>query len=295
MPLNPKAVGTSSGPFERSWESKDCLLYAVGVGAGLDELAFTTENSHDVKQVVLPTFAVIIGMGGAAMASAGEIDFTRLVHGAQSIRLFKPIPTDGSIKTTDTLTSMQDKGEGKHAILETTATSIDAKTGDKLLETVTTIVLRGQGGFGGERGEAKEKPTPPDRAPDHEVTYQTRDDQALTYRLSGDRNPLHSDPWFAAARRVREADPARAVHLRLHRPGTAARAVRRRPRPLRRDGGPLLVAGVPGRGPHNARSGSTATRPPTRPPPHPTAASSSTTAASSTPEAKGNWSDLLTS
>jgi acyl dehydratase len=197
MPINPNAVGTTTDPYERSWESKDCLLYAVGVGAGLDELQFTTENSHDVTQQVLPTFAVIVGMGGAAMGSAGEIDFTRLVHGAQAIRLFKPLPTDGKILVTDQLTSIQDKGEGKHAILETTATSVDAKTGEKLMETVTTIVLRGQGGFGGERGEAKAKPTPPDRAPDHEVTYQVRDDQALTYRLSGDRNPLHSDPWFA--------------------------------------------------------------------------------------------------
>jgi acyl dehydratase len=197
MPINPNAVGNTTEPYERTWESKDCLLYAVGVGAGLDELQFTTENSHDITQQVLPTFAVIVGMGGGAMGAAGEIDFTRLVHGAQAIRLFKPLPTDGKIMVTDQLTSIQDKGEGKHAILETTATSVDAKSGEKLMETVTTIVLRGQGGFGGDRGEAKAKPTPPDRAPDHEVTYQTRPDQALTYRLSGDRNPLHSDPWFA--------------------------------------------------------------------------------------------------
>ncbi len=43
MPLNPDAVGSKSDPVEASWTSKDCLLYAVGIGAGVDELAFTTE------------------------------------------------------------------------------------------------------------------------------------------------------------------------------------------------------------------------------------------------------------
>jgi acyl dehydratase len=197
MGINPNAVGASSGPMERSWDSKDALLYALGVGAGLDELQFTTENSHDIEQRVLPTFAVIIGMGGASMGAAGEIDWGKLVHGSQSIRLFKPIPVEGTIVMTDRLSDIQDKGEGKHAILEVTAEGVDKATGDKLLETVTTAVIRGAGGFGGQRGEAKARPEFPDRKPDHEVTYQTREDQALIYRLSGDRNPLHSDPWFA--------------------------------------------------------------------------------------------------
>ena len=81
MPINPDAVGTVAPPVEVSWSSKDCLLYALGVGAGTGELAFTTENTAGVEQQVLPTFAVIVGMGGAAMASIGSFNFAMLVHG----------------------------------------------------------------------------------------------------------------------------------------------------------------------------------------------------------------------
>lgn len=197
MGINPNAIGASSAPFDRSWDSKDTLLYAVGVGAGTDELAFTTENSHDIEQKVLPTFAVIVGMGGAALGSVGEIDFGRLVHGAQAITLHGLIPTDGTVTVTDRVTDIQDKGEGKHAIIEITADALDKSSGQLLMSNVTTIVLRGQGGFGGQKGESSPKPAPPDRKPDVEISYPTREDQALTYRLSGDRNPLHSDPWFA--------------------------------------------------------------------------------------------------
>lgn len=202
MPINPNAIGVKSGPVERSWTSKDCLLYALGVGAGaVDptgfELEFTTENSHGITQRVLPTFAVIVGMGGGSLGAVGEIDWGKLVHGAQAITLYREIPVEGTILVTDTVTDIQDKGEGKHAIIEVTSEAVDKATGEKLFDTVFTAVIRGAGGFGGQRGEAKPKKTPPDRAPDKEITYQTRPDQALLYRLSGDRNPLHSDPWFA--------------------------------------------------------------------------------------------------
>ena len=65
MPINPEAVGATSDPERVSWDSKDALLYALGVGAGaLDptgfELEFTTENSADIDQRVLPTFPVIL-------------------------------------------------------------------------------------------------------------------------------------------------------------------------------------------------------------------------------------------
>src|SRR5687768_7679691 len=98
MPINPDAVGTKGEPSERSWTSTDALLYAVGVGAGTDELPFTTENSIGVEQQVLPTFAVIIGGGGVNMRAAGEIDWTKLVHGEQAIELAGPIPVNGKVR-----------------------------------------------------------------------------------------------------------------------------------------------------------------------------------------------------
>src|SRR4051812_33368580 len=98
MPLDPSAVGATSDPVERSWTSKDALLYAVGVGAGwpdpLDELQFTTENSHETEQQVLPTFGVIVGSGGSAMKAAGTYNPMFLVHGEQGIVLHRPLPVE---------------------------------------------------------------------------------------------------------------------------------------------------------------------------------------------------------
>src|SRR2546423_4622895 len=114
MPINPDAVGSTSEPHERSWTSKDALLYAVGVGAGfpepLEELPFTTENSKDVKQQVLPTFAVIIGAGGGAMRNVGSFNPVMLVHGEQGIKLPKPIPLQGKNKATGKTTGIFHKG-----------------------------------------------------------------------------------------------------------------------------------------------------------------------------------------
>ena len=197
MPINPDAVGAKSDPAERSWDSKDGLLYAVGVGAGTDELAFTTENSKDITQSVLPTFAVIIGGGGGgAFSKIGTFNPALLVHGEQGIQLESPIPVAGQVSTVSTITGIYDKGSG--AVIATEAESTDTSTGKVLFRTSSSIFLRGEGGFGGDRGPSGTGVEFPDRAPDEKITYSTRPDQALTYRLSGDRNPLHSDPSFAA-------------------------------------------------------------------------------------------------
>ena len=87
MPINPDAVGAVGTPSKRSWTSKDALLYAVGVGAGTDELHFTTENTKDTAQKVLPTFAVIIGGGGVPMDKVGSFNPALMVHGEQGIEL----------------------------------------------------------------------------------------------------------------------------------------------------------------------------------------------------------------
>jgi acyl dehydratase len=195
MPIDPNAVGTTSDPVERSWTSKDCLLYAVGVGAGTQELPFVTENSHGVDQQVLPTFAVIVGGGGGgAMRSVGDFDFSKLVHGEQSFTLHSPIPVEGRVRTVSKIVGIYDKGSG--AVIETEAESVDAETEEPRFSTRSAVFIRGEGGFGGDRGPSKRTELP-ERAPDHTVAYQTLPEQALIYRLSGDRNPLHSDPEFA--------------------------------------------------------------------------------------------------
>ena len=196
MPINPKAVGSVGTPTRRKWTSKDALLYAVGVGAGVSELAFTTENTKDVAQRVLPTFAVIIASGGMPMDKIGSFNPFLMVHGTQGIETLDEIPPDGEIETIGKVVGIWDKGNA--AVLEFEATSTNVATGKPLLKTRSSLFCRGEGGWGGDRGPS-EKIAFPTRKADHLVTYQTREDQALTYRLSGDRNPLHSDPSFAKA------------------------------------------------------------------------------------------------
>ncbi len=191
MPIDPNCAGKTGAPVERGWTSKDCLLYALGVGAGTDELAFSTEKD----QRVLPTFAVIVGGGGIPFAAIGKFNPAMLVHGEQAIEVFGPIPAEGSVRSTGRIANVWDKRSGAVVVME--SESVDAVTGEPRFKTRMAAFIRGEGGFGGERGPSGPRNEPPKRAADLEVRYETRPEQALIYRLSGDRNPLHSDPEFA--------------------------------------------------------------------------------------------------
>ena len=131
----------------------------------------------------------------ARSASIGTFNPAMLVHGEQAIELHQPIPAEGTIRTTSKITGIYDKG--KAAVVVTEAKSVDAKTGEPLLTTRMSAFIRGEGGWGGDRGPAgaqraaRARARPQRHLPDPP-------DQALIYRLSGDRNPLHSDPSFAA-------------------------------------------------------------------------------------------------
>jgi acyl dehydratase len=201
MPLNPEAVGAVGDVRTMSWTSKDALLYAVGIGAGQAELPFTTENTQNLQLVVFPTFAVVAGSGTAsagksAMAQVGSFNWAMLVHGSQAITLHRPIPVEAEVTVQDKLVAMYDKG--KAAVVVTEA-EVKLASGEPLWTTRSSVFIRGEGGWGGDRGPSGPQNEPPaDTAPDHEVTLQTSPDQAFVYRLSGDRNPLHTDPSFAA-------------------------------------------------------------------------------------------------
>jgi len=201
MPIDPSAVGAQTGPTEGYWTSKDCLLYALGVGAGTADLEFTTENSQGITQKVLPTFACVAAAperirstGANGFARVGSYDPTMMVHGEQGITLHRPLPTDAEFVSTGRIAGIYDKGSG--AVIASESTTVEKGTGDPLFTTRTALFVRGEGGFGGDRGPSAVK-LDVSRTPDHVVTYSTRVDQALLYRLSGDRNPLHSDPSFA--------------------------------------------------------------------------------------------------
>ncbi len=198
MSLDHTLVGVASEPQERSWTSTDALLYAVGVGAGLGdplrELEFTTENTEGRPQRVLPTYAVLIAQTMSARG-LGDFDRALLVHAEQGFELHQPLPVAGTARTVSTVTGIYDKGAGALVVSENVAE--DTATGAKLVTSTSSVYIKGEGGFGGDRGASGgwQRPT---RPADHTVTMPTRPEQALLYRLSGDRNPLHADPEFAA-------------------------------------------------------------------------------------------------
>jgi acyl dehydratase len=204
MPIDPSAVGARGEPRRCTWNSKDCLLYALGVGAGVadpvgSDLEFTTENTHGVTQRVLPTFVVVVGFnaigGRSAMGSIGSFDPRMLVHGEQGIELHREVPVEGEVEIVDEITGIYDKGRG--AVVATRSTATLVEDGQPLFDATASVFITGEGGWGGDRGPSGTRNQPPERDPDQSVTYQTRPDQALLYRLSGDRNPLHSDKQFS--------------------------------------------------------------------------------------------------
>jgi acyl dehydratase len=199
MPMNFDAIGADNGYGEAAWTHRDAILYALGVGAGQDdplqELQFTTENSIGVTQQVLPAFGVVLAMTYARRPDLGNFDMAKVLHGEQAFTVHRPLPVEGKARVAMKVTGIYDKG--KAALVENETTLTDAQTGELLLTARGGLFARGEGGFGGEKQPVREWPVP-QRAPDIERSAAVRPDQTLLYRLSGDRNPLHSDPVFAA-------------------------------------------------------------------------------------------------
>lgn len=187
-------VGMEFDPIPYEWNSKDTMLYALGVGCIPDEkeLDFVYENKGPK---VLPTFGVIPGMmamGG--MMGKIEMDLATLLHGEQSIIQHRPLPSDAKVTTVGRVSEIWDKGKAAVVGCEGIVSDKDGP----ICTTKATIFLRGQGGFGGERGPSSEDVNVvPDREPDHVYEDTTLIQQGAIYRLSGDRNPIHIDPAFA--------------------------------------------------------------------------------------------------
>lgn len=187
-----------------SYDEKDVMLYALGVGFGrdplnADELPFVYENAG-LK--VPPTFASVISRGEAPpenqrMPQKSSINFMMVVDGERRITLHKPLPPKCDVVADERMIDILDKGEGKGAVLIQERVVRDAATGDKLFTIVSSIFARGDGGFGGKPRGGPALHEIPERAPDLIHECDTRPDQAFLYALSGDRNPLHRDPKVA--------------------------------------------------------------------------------------------------
>ncbi|XP_064653288.1 peroxisomal multifunctional enzyme type 2-like [Lineus longissimus] len=202
--LNPELAKRSNLPSSTfSYTPRDSILYALGVGVSTtqpDHLKFLFELAEDF--CVLPTYGVIPCFASSTSLFNGsvpglEIDVAKVLHGEQYLEVFKPLPANCQVTTTPSVVDVLDKGSG--AAIVVNYDSVDEK-GEPLFRNQMVVFVVGAGRFGGQRSSDKIVPTqkPPTRAPDATVQEKTGLDQAALYRLSGDYNPLHIDPSFAA-------------------------------------------------------------------------------------------------
>ncbi len=192
------ALGTELPRYESSWTEDDVILYHLGIGAGVPavsprELAYT----YETQLKVLPSFAttlpfpVLMGLGDVPGL---DFNFALLLHGEQSVELAGPIPTSAKAVHQGRVAEIWDKGKGALVVLEVETRDVE---GSALFTNRYNVFLRGEGGFGGPPGPGPSHRRP-DRPADHVVESPTLEQQALLYRLSGDKNPLHIDPTIAA-------------------------------------------------------------------------------------------------
>jgi acyl dehydratase len=198
MPIDVDKVLAADLPeATTSWGPDNVILYHLGIGAGdpptdPNELSYTYEGNLKV----LPSFAVVpvfSAMAGMLAVDGFNVDFTKLLHGEQAIELHRPIPTSAEVTSKVRISDIFDKGKAALAIMEVTTSDADGP----LFTNRFSLFLRGEGGFGGDPGPKAENAVP-GRDPDFVIESPTLPQQALLYRLSGDKNPLHADPNFAA-------------------------------------------------------------------------------------------------
>jgi len=187
-------AGKTTDPIEFSYTWKDCVIYALGVGAKLpEELDYLFEMNGPK---VLPTFAVVPSFQSLLdIVRRLGAPPTAILHGEQKVIPRRPIPPSGTFRTTSTVTGIYDKG--KNAVVIVEAATTDQK-GEPVFDNVFSLFVRGAGGFGGDRGpEALSADPPVGQEPAFQVTERTTSEQAALYRLSGDLNPLHISPGVA--------------------------------------------------------------------------------------------------
>jgi acyl dehydratase len=198
MPIDPKqATGHEFPPAKSSYEQDDVILYHLGIGAGVPatdpkELEYTYEKNLKV----LPSFAVIptfSAMGGIIGVPGLKFNPALLLHGEQDVEIHRPIPVAAKLESGGKIAGVYDKGKAALAVVEV---ATKEEGGAPLFTNRFSLFLRGEGGFGGDRGPDIGNEAP-DRKPDVVAESKTLPQQALLYRLSGDKNPLHADPDFA--------------------------------------------------------------------------------------------------
>ncbi|MDA1369302.1 MAG: MaoC/PaaZ C-terminal domain-containing protein [Proteobacteria bacterium] len=185
--------------IRQTYNAKDCMLYALGVGMGIDPLdedclPFVYEDGLKVS----PSQSVVLAHPGFwAKEEDINLDWVKVLHAGQEIIWHKPLPVSATVEATTRITEIADKGEKVGALIVSDRVVRDVETGDDLCTLVTTILARGNGGFGEERRSAPKTDVVPSTEPDETCDLPTVPQQALIYRLSGDFNPLHASPAIA--------------------------------------------------------------------------------------------------
>ncbi len=199
MPIDvQKALGAKLPATTGAWNADQVILYHLGIGAGMNKPTDRKELEYTYERYlkVLPSFAVIPvfgALGGMNNIPGININLAMVLHGEQEISLHRPLPTSAAIQNEARVAGIYDKGKAALVVLEVATRE---QNGEPLFTNRFTIFARGEGGFGGDPGP-KAQHEVPNRAPDAVVESPTMPHQALIYRLSGDKNPLHCDPEFA--------------------------------------------------------------------------------------------------
>ncbi|MFP6578852.1 MAG: MaoC/PaaZ C-terminal domain-containing protein, partial [Myxococcota bacterium] len=192
-----KALGFELGESQYTYTADDVILYHLGVGAGVPATdANELEYTYEKNLKVLPSFGVIPtfgSMGGLGNVPGLDFNFAMLLHGEQALEIHRPIPPEATITNRGKVAEIWDKGKAALVVMQVDTTD---EKGEPLFTNRFSLFLRGEGGFGGESGP-KAGNVAPDRDPDGVIETTTLPQQALLYRLSGDKNPLHADPEFA--------------------------------------------------------------------------------------------------
>jgi len=187
--------------IEHRYNWRDCITYALGIGVGLDpmdeaDLPFVDETRLKVE----PTMANVLGYPGFWQRDpAFGLDWVKTVHGEHAMRLHKPLPGEASVRGVSRIVDLVDKGEGRGALIFVERDITDIESGELLATVYQTVFCRGDGGFGGNNKALRAPHAIPDRSPDASIDMPTSPQSALIYRLSGDYNPLHSNPDTARA------------------------------------------------------------------------------------------------
>ncbi len=196
-----KLLNRDFGTMEHTYSARDTILYALGVGMGhdpLDEDCLQFVYEEGLK--TLPSQSVVLAYPGFwAKDPDTGIDWLKVLHAGQEVIMHRQLPPTGTVLATTRVTDISDKGSRVGALVVTERTVTDKATGEHYCTLKTTILCRGNGGFGGPKKPSPKPDVVPDRAPDLVCDLPTIPEQALIYRLSGDDNPLHASPAVARA------------------------------------------------------------------------------------------------